>query len=187
MDDDVHVDVRAPGADEEQVRDDERRVRNEGRVRGEQRVWNGERARGEKTVTEDTTGDDETRDRGGTESGDSVEGGDGAEGITLESLPETYATDVIVFEWLTDLVRAGGTASALRAVSYYAEVGWIANEVKVHLERVLSGPDLDIHVDPTTTPPELTAEDHADSYAYIRTLREVHQAKREVAELDDAE
>ncbi|WP_436345915.1 FlaD/FlaE family flagellar protein [Natronorubrum sp. FCH18a] len=100
--------------------------------------------------------------------------------VTLTTLADTYATDIIVFEWLTQLVRTAGSAATLRAISYYAEIGWIDEEVKTHLEGVLSGPDLDIHVDPETTPEELTAEDHADSYTYIMKLQEIHRTKREV-------
>ena len=100
--------------------------------------------------------------------------------VTLTTLADTYATDIIVFEWLTQLVRTGGSAATLRAISYYAEIGWIDEEVQTHLEGVLSGPDLDIHVDPGSTPEELTAEDHADSYTYIMKLQEIHETKAEV-------
>ncbi len=113
-----------------------------------------------------------------TDSVDEPEGDEGA--VTLDSLAETYATDIIVFEWLTHLVRTGGPAATLRAISYYHEIGWIEGDVRDQLEATLSGPDLDIHVDPGTTPEELSAEDHADSYTYIMKLNEIHETKREV-------
>ncbi|GAB3023168.1 FlaD/FlaE family flagellar protein [Natronobiforma cellulositropha] len=100
--------------------------------------------------------------------------------VTLHRLSGTYASDVIVFEWLTELVATAGPAATLRAISYYDEIGWIDPEVRTHLESVLSGPDLDIHVDPTTTPEELTAEDHAESYTYIMKLNEIHATRQEV-------
>ncbi|MFC3960175.1 FlaD/FlaE family flagellar protein [Halovivax cerinus] len=111
--------------------------------------------------------------------------GDGADGesdadVTLSSLADTYAADILVFEWLTEMVRTGGPSATLRAISYYHEIGWIDDEVRAHLEAVLSGPDLDIHVDPERTPEELTAEDHADSYEYIMKLQEVHEVSAEV-------
>ncbi|QRV13547.1 flagella accessory C family protein [Haloterrigena salifodinae] len=106
--------------------------------------------------------------------------GDEPNDATLTTLADTYATDIIVFEWLTQLVRTGGSAATLRAISYYAEIGWIDEEVKTHLESVLSGPDLDMNVDPGSTPEELTAEDHADSYTYIMKLQEIHETRREV-------
>ncbi|QSX00285.1 FlaD/FlaE family flagellar protein [Haloterrigena alkaliphila] len=105
---------------------------------------------------------------------------DDSDDVTLATLADTYATDILVFEWLTQLVRTGGSAATLRAISYYAEIGWISKDVKHHLESVLSGPDLDIHVDPGSPPEELTAEDHADSYTYIMKLQEIHETKREV-------
>ncbi|WP_440771042.1 FlaD/FlaE family flagellar protein [Natronorubrum sp. DTA28] len=129
------------------------------------------------SVDEPDDGTDEnqpgTGDENRTDAGDD-------EDVTLATLADTYATDIIVFEWLTQLVRTGGSAATLRAISYYAEIGWIDEEVKSHLEGVLSGPDLDIHVDPETTPEELTAEDHADSYTYIMKLQEIHRTRREV-------
>lgn len=100
---------------------------------------------------------------------------------TLARLSSTYASDLVVFEWLTELVRTGGPAATLRAISYYHEIGWISEDVKSHLESVLSGPDLDMHVEPESTPDELTAEDHADSYTYIMKLQEIHETKQEVA------
>lgn len=88
----------------------------------------------------------------------------------LPTLADTYATDILVFEWLTDLVTSAGPAATLRAIAYYEEIGWISEEVKAHLENTLSGPDLDMTVDPSRSPDELNAEDHAESYEYIMKL-----------------
>ncbi|ELY61432.1 Flagella accessory C family protein [Natronococcus amylolyticus DSM 10524] len=96
----------------------------------------------------------------------------------LRELPDTYATDVVVFEWLADLLEAGGPRATLEALSYYVEVGWIDEEVRVHLESVLAGPGLE-----TAAPAgaaELTADDHADSYAYMMQLREIREIRRTV-------
>ena len=105
-----------------------------------------------------------------------VDRADGSRRITLDGLADSYATDVLVFEWLTELVRTGGASATLRAISYYHEIGWIDAAVREHLEAVLSGPDLDIHVDPQRTPEELTADDHATSYEYISKLAAVSKA-----------
>ncbi|WP_207591452.1 FlaD/FlaE family flagellar protein [Halomontanus rarus] len=121
----------------------------------------------------------ETETETENESDDDVEDED-ADDVTLNTLANTFATDILVFEWLTELVRTGGPAATLRAISYYHEIGWIGRGVKEHLESVLSGPDLDIHVDPASTPDELTAEDHADSYTYIMKLNEIHATRQEV-------
>lgn len=129
----------------------------------------------------ETTSDAAGTDAGvGTDSSDADDSEDDPDDATLSTLADTYATDIIVFEWLTRLVRTGGSAATLRAISYYAEIGWIGEDVKTHLEDVLSGPDLGMHVDPGSTPEELTAEDHADSYTYIMKLREIHETKAEV-------
>ena len=105
---------------------------------------------------------------------------DEGDDVTLDRLAPTYASDVIVFEWLTEMVRTAGPSATLRAISYYHEIGWIEADVRSHLEAVLSGPDLDIYVDPDDPPEELTADDHADSYEFIMKLTEIHEAKGEV-------
>ncbi|WP_267641781.1 FlaD/FlaE family flagellar protein [Haloarchaeobius amylolyticus] len=94
---------------------------------------------------------------------------------TLPDLADTYATDIIVFEWMTDLVTSAGPAATLRAIAYYEEIGWISPAVKAYLEGVLSGPDLDLNVDPSRDPEELDAEDHAESYEYIMKLSAVQE------------
>jgi archaellum component FlaD/FlaE len=94
---------------------------------------------------------------------------------TLPALADTYATDILVFEWLTDLVTSAGPAATLRAIAYYEEIGWISPEVKAYLEDALSGPDLDMTVDPSRDPNELNAEDHAESYEYIMKLDAIQE------------
>ncbi len=95
--------------------------------------------------------------------------------VALAGLADTYATEIIVFEWLTSLVSTAGPAATLRAVAYYEEIGWISPRVKAYLESVISGPDLDMNVDPSRDPNELTAEDHAESYEYIMKLDAVQR------------
>lgn len=87
----------------------------------------------------------------------------------LRSLPEGYAADAIVLEWLSTLVTSSGPGGAMKAIAFYAEVGWIADEVRTALEEYLSGPGLDVHVDPNC-PVDLTADDHAQSYEYLLRL-----------------
>lgn len=95
--------------------------------------------------------------------------------VALAELADTYATEIIVFEWLTSLVSTAGPAATLRAIAYYEEIGWVSPNVKSYLEDVLSGPDLDMNVDPSREPNELTAEDHAESYEYIMKLDAVQR------------
>ena len=103
------------------------------------------------------------------------EGGQSADAVALAGLADTYATEIIVFEWLTSLVSTAGPAATLRAIAYYEEIGWISPRVKAYLESVISGPDLDMNVDPSRDPNELTAEDHAESYEYIMKLDAVQR------------
>jgi archaellum component FlaD/FlaE len=110
--------------------------------------------------------------------GDATTGDDGASpdsSVALDEVADTYATEIIVFEWLTSLVSTAGPAATLRAIAYYEEIGWIGPDVKRYLECVLSGPDLDMNVDPSREPNELTAEDHAESYEYIMKLDAVQR------------
>jgi archaellum component FlaD/FlaE len=87
----------------------------------------------------------------------------------LTEIEGGYAADLLVFEWLSELVCASGPASTLKALDYYESVGWISPSVRRELEAVLSGPHLDAHVDPGE-PSELSAGNHADSHGYVRRL-----------------
>lgn len=98
----------------------------------------------------------------------------------LETLPEGYAAEVLVMEWLADLVDAGGPAGALKAVAYYETVDWIGPGAHDQLKRVLGGPALDVNVDPSDAD-ELVVDDHAASYAAVVRLAEF--AALDVSEL----
>ena len=87
----------------------------------------------------------------------------------LSSVPEGYAGDVLVMEWLAMLMNESGPAGALRAVEYYDDVGWISSEVRDHLVNVIGGPALDVFVDPTR-PREPTADEHVESQNYLRVI-----------------
>lgn len=96
------------------------------------------------------------------------------DGVFLSDLGRSYATDVILYEWLADLLSRAGPAAALRALAYYEEVGWYDADVRARLETMLGGPGMDCGVNPET-PSELTAEDHARSYDYVLMLDAVHR------------
>lgn len=87
----------------------------------------------------------------------------------LESVPDSYAGEVLVMEWLSVLMEGSGPADALRAVGHYEDAGWISREVRDHLLDVIGGPTLDVHVDPTQSR-ESTADEHAVSYRYLSVL-----------------
>ena len=92
----------------------------------------------------------------------------------LTDLADDYAADVLVLEWLAELVETTGPAAALKAISYYEDVGWIGPSVSTDLEEYLAGPGIDVHVDPSE-PTELTVEDHATSFEYILKLDAIHE------------
>lgn len=98
-------------------------------------------------------------------------GGPGREPV-LESVPDSYAGEVLVMEWLSVLMDGSGPADALRAVGHYEDAGWISQEVRDHLVDVIGGPTLDVHVDPTQSR-ESTADEHAVSYRYLSVLAQL--------------
>jgi archaellum component FlaD/FlaE len=87
----------------------------------------------------------------------------------LVSVPQGYAGDILVMEWLATLMDSSGPAGALRAVNQYEDMRWISSEVRNHLVDVIGGPALDVFVDPTRSR-EPTADEHAVSHEYIRVL-----------------
>jgi archaellum component FlaD/FlaE len=92
----------------------------------------------------------------------------------LSSVPEGYAGDVLMMEWLAMLMDESGPAGALVAVEYYEDVGWISGETRDHLVNVIGGPALDVFVDPTR-PREPTAEEHAESHGYLRVISQLRE------------
>ena len=121
----------------------------------------------------------DTPPRTDRETGQSVPGGQnsppssttGASGRdpVLTSVPQGYAGDILVMEWLATLMDSSGPAGALRAVNHYENMGWISGEVRERLVDVIGGPSLDVFVDPTQAR-EPTADDHAASHEYLRVL-----------------
>lgn len=96
-------------------------------------------------------------------------GPDRGEPVLIETVPDGFAADLVVMEWLSGLVTIAGPAGALKAVAYYRTIDWISEEVHDHLEDVLSGPALDAAVDPAGAA-ELSVGEHAESYRFVLTL-----------------
>mgnify|MGYP000185735990 CR=1 FL=1 len=94
--------------------------------------------------------------------------------VLLETIPDGYAGEVLVMEWLATLMERSGPAGAFRAVDYYENVGWISPTVEQRLVDVIGGPALDVFVDPTQ-PREPTAEEHAVSHEYLRVMARLNQ------------
>ncbi|MFW5956405.1 MAG: FlaD/FlaE family flagellar protein [Halorhabdus sp.] len=83
----------------------------------------------------------------------------------LEGLPECYAGELIVFEWLSFLLETGGFRGANEAVDYYAEVGWITDDVSDDLEDYLLG----LEEQPGDAE-ELSIDDHLLSLVHVAKL-----------------
>lgn len=96
-----------------------------------------------------------------------------AEGEPLvETIPPGYAGDLLVMEWLSQLMDRSGPAGALRAIEHYRDLGLVSETVRDRLVAALGGPSLDVFVDPTK-PHEPTIEEHRVSNTYLHALRDI--------------
>jgi archaellum component FlaD/FlaE len=96
----------------------------------------------------------------------------GGQAPLLEAVPDGYAGEMLVMEWLAMLMDQSGPAGALRAVEHYEDVGWVSADTRDRLVDVIGGPALDVFVDPRA-PRELSAQEHADSYGYLRVIKQL--------------
>ncbi|MEF8813731.1 MAG: FlaD/FlaE family flagellar protein [Halovenus sp.] len=94
---------------------------------------------------------------------------DGSVQGSLDVVAGGYAGDLMVMEWLSMLIEKSGPASTLKTLGYYESIGWLSPAAREQLETYLSGPNLDVYVDPNS-PVELTGEDHSTSRQYVRRL-----------------
>ncbi|QGN07530.1 flagella E [Halorhabdus sp. CBA1104] len=83
----------------------------------------------------------------------------------LHGLPESYAGELIVFEWLSFLLEKAGFRGANEAVDYYAQVGWITEDVSDDLEDYLLGLE-----GTGSDHSELSIDDHLLSLVHIAKL-----------------
>lgn len=66
-------------------------------------------------------------------------GADDLEKPYLDGLPETYAAEFTVFEWLEFLLSNFGYKGTNEALQYYEAVGWITEDVESTLNDYLLG------------------------------------------------
>ncbi|MBV0924277.1 flagella E [Halomicroarcula limicola] len=85
----------------------------------------------------------------------------------LDSVPEGFAADLIVVEWLEYLVGQAGYREAARAIDYYETIGWIDAAVADALSEYLRGFD-----DVADASGGLTIDHHTESLRYISQLDE---------------
>jgi len=93
-------------------------------------------------------------------------GGEGFEKPYLEQLPETYAAEFVVFEWLEFLLMHSGYQGADDALDYYADIDWITEDVQDDLSDYLLG----IDESATNDGNELDVDDHMLSLVYVAKL-----------------
>lgn len=92
-------------------------------------------------------------------------GADGLEKPYLTGLPETYAAEFLVFEWLEFLLENFGYQGTTEALSYYESVGWITEDVKNTLADYLLGIE-----QPTSDVADGDVDDHKLSLVYVAKL-----------------
>jgi flagellar protein FlaE len=84
----------------------------------------------------------------------------------LTALPESYAAEYVVFEWLEFLLDSFGYKGANEALQYYESVGWLTEEVESTLNDYLLGLENPAGADAT----EADIDDHKLSLVYIARL-----------------
>lgn len=92
----------------------------------------------------------------------------------LESLPDGYAADAVVLEWLDWLVSAADGETAAHAIGYYESIGWLTDDARDELLGYLEGLGAPGTVDGTASvaepPAALDLQDHLRSLQYVTEL-----------------
>jgi len=84
----------------------------------------------------------------------------------LESMPEEFAAEFVVFEWLEFLLMNTGFKGATEALDYYQSADWITEDVESTLNDYLLGIDNAGSGDAT----DLDMDDHMLSLVYVAKL-----------------
>ncbi|NLV10232.1 flagella E [Halomicrobium mukohataei] len=93
-------------------------------------------------------------------------GTDGTEKPYLAALPENYAAEFVVFEWLEFLLMHSGYQGAEEALDYYEDIDWITDDVQSSLSDYLRG----IDESGTNDGASLDVDDHMLSLVYVAKL-----------------
>ncbi len=91
--------------------------------------------------------------------------GEALEKPYLQRIPEEYAAERVVFDWLEFLVLKAGFRRSMAALRYYQQIGWISERVTAHLQEYLLGFTADVD-----TTQELEVTDHQLSLVYLARL-----------------
>ncbi|MFB6141388.1 MAG: FlaD/FlaE family flagellar protein [Halosimplex sp.] len=95
-----------------------------------------------------------------------VGGRDDLEKPYLRSVPDTYAAEFVVFEWLEFLLMHAGYKGAADALHYYESIDWITEDVESRLDDYLLGIDGSGSNDDA----DLDVDDHLLSLVYVAKL-----------------
>ena len=87
----------------------------------------------------------------------------------LDSLPETYAAEFVIFEWLEFLLMHSGYQGADEALAYYESIDWLTEAVRSDLSDYLLG----IDESATNDGNDLSVDDHLLSLVYVAKLTEM--------------
>ncbi|ELZ22369.1 flagella-like protein E [Halosimplex carlsbadense 2-9-1] len=95
-----------------------------------------------------------------------VGGQDDLEKPYLRSVPDTYAAEFVVFEWLEFMLMHAGYKGAADALGYYESIDWITEDVAGQLNDYLLG------IDETGSNEgnDLDVDDHMLSLVYVAKL-----------------
>ena len=88
----------------------------------------------------------------------------GMEKPYLDSLPRSYAAELVVFEWLEFLVDRTGFRRTLDVLRYYRSIDWITADAEAHLREYLQS------FDGGGNEERLDRSDHLLSLVYIARL-----------------
>lgn len=94
-----------------------------------------------------------------------VGAGGGMEKPYLEGVPDTYAAEFVVFEWLEFLLMHAGYQGATDAIHYYESIEWVSEDVASQLDDYLLGID-----DEAASEADLDVDDHMLSLVYVAKL-----------------
>ena len=91
-------------------------------------------------------------------------GEDGLEKPYLASLPQSYAAELVIFEWLEFLVDRTGFRRTLDVLRYYRSIEWLTDETEARLREYLQS------FDDGGSDDGLDRSDHLLSLVYIARL-----------------
>jgi flagellar protein FlaE len=83
----------------------------------------------------------------------------------LDSLPQKYAAERVIFDWLEFLVLKAGFKRAMDALRYYRTIDWITDDVEAALQDYLVG-----FTDEGRGAHDLDVDDHQLSLLYVARL-----------------